>query len=46
MDVRVLLSGYLPVYAYDLGATDASVSFEKLRGLALSAESLQLNDCV
>jgi hypothetical protein len=34
MDVRVLLSGYLPNYAYDLGATDTSVSFEKLRELS------------
>ena len=30
-DARVLFSGYLPNYAYDLGATDNSVSFEKLR---------------
>lgn len=34
MDVRVLLSGYLPNYAYDLGATDTSVPFETLRNLA------------
>jgi hypothetical protein len=34
MDVRVLFSGYLPNYAYDLGATDTSVSFEKLRDLS------------
>jgi hypothetical protein len=34
MDVRVLLSGYLPNYAYDLGSTDTSVSFEKLRDLS------------
>jgi hypothetical protein len=34
MDPRVLFSGYLPNYAYDLGATDTSVSFEKLRDLA------------
>jgi Domain of unknown function (DUF4105) len=34
LDIRVLLSGYLPNYAYDLGATDTSVSFEKLRELA------------
>ena len=31
LDYRVLLSGYLPNYAYDLGATDTSISFEKLR---------------
>jgi hypothetical protein len=34
LDYRVLLSGYLPNYAYDLGAIDTSVSFETLRGLA------------
>ncbi len=34
MDFRVLFSGYLPDYAYDLGATDTSVSFDKLRDLA------------
>ena len=30
-DYRVLLTGYLPNYAYDLGATDTSIPFEKLR---------------
>jgi Domain of unknown function (DUF4105) len=34
MDARVFFSGYLPNYAYDLGATDTSVSFEKLRDLS------------
>ena len=34
LDIRVVLSGYLPNYAYDLGATDTSVSFERLRELA------------
>jgi uncharacterized protein DUF4105 len=34
MDARVLLAGYLPEYAYELGATDTSVSFEKLRELS------------
>ena len=34
VDIRVLLSGYLPNYAYDLGATDTSVSFERLREIA------------
>jgi len=34
LDIRVLLSGYLPSYAYDLGATDTSISFEMLRALA------------
>jgi len=34
MDARVVLSGYLPNYAYDLGATDTTVSFDKLRELS------------
>jgi hypothetical protein len=34
LDYRVLLSGYLPNYAYDLGATDTSMPFEKLRELS------------
>ena len=34
LDIRVLLSGYLPNYAYDLGATDTSVAFERLRETA------------
>ena len=34
MDVRVILAGYLPHYAYDVGATDTSISFEKLRELS------------
>jgi hypothetical protein len=34
MDTRVLFSGYLPNYAYDRGATDTSVSFERLRELS------------
>jgi hypothetical protein len=34
MDYRVLLSGYLPNYAYSLGATDTSIPFERLRDLS------------
>lgn len=34
LDYRVLLSGYLPNYAYDLGATDTSMPFEALRARA------------
>ncbi|HME20353.1 MAG TPA: DUF4105 domain-containing protein [Acetobacteraceae bacterium] len=34
LDYRVLLSGYLPDYAYDLGATDTSIPFQKLRELS------------
>ena len=44
MDVRVLLSGYLPNYAYDLGATDTSVSFEELRDLAKIHDNAALAD--
>jgi Domain of unknown function (DUF4105) len=33
-DYRVILSGYLPNYAYNLGATDTSMPFEKLRELS------------
>jgi len=34
LDHRVLLSGYLPDYAYDVGATDTSIPFERLQQLA------------
>jgi hypothetical protein len=34
LDYRVLLSGYLPNYAYDLGAVDTSMPFDRLRTLA------------
>jgi hypothetical protein len=34
LDYRILLSGYLPEYAYDVGATDTSMPFEKLRELS------------
>lgn len=34
LDYRVLLSGYLPNYAYSLGATDTSMPFAKLRDLS------------
>src|SRR5205809_3023616 len=44
MDVRVLFSGYLPNYAYDLGATDTSVSFEKLRDLSKIHDKAALAD--
>ena len=44
MDARVVLSGYLPNYAYDLGATDTSVSFEKLRDLSRIHEKAVLAD--
>jgi hypothetical protein len=34
LDYRILLSGYLPNYAYDIGATDTSTAFETLRALS------------
>jgi hypothetical protein len=34
LDARVVLAGYLPNYAYDIGATDTSMSFDKLRDLS------------
>jgi hypothetical protein len=34
LDARVILAGYLPNYAYAVGATDASMPFEKLRELS------------
>jgi Domain of unknown function (DUF4105) len=34
LDYRVLLSGHLPDFAYDLGVADTSVPFEKLRELS------------
>ena len=34
MDARVIFSGYLPNYAYDLGAIDTSMSFDRLRDLS------------
>jgi hypothetical protein len=33
-DARIILSGYLPNYAYDVGSTDTSVPFERLRALS------------
>jgi Domain of unknown function (DUF4105) len=34
MDPRVILSGYLPNYVYDLGAVDTSMPFTELRALS------------
>ena len=34
LDPRILLSGYLPDYVYDLGAVDTSVPFTNLRDLS------------
>jgi Domain of unknown function (DUF4105) len=34
LDARVVLAGYLPNYAYAVGATDTTMPFEKLRELS------------
>jgi hypothetical protein len=34
LDARVILAGYLPNYAYAVGGTNTSISFEKLRELS------------
>jgi hypothetical protein len=34
LDWRVLLSGYFPAYAYDLGSLDASLTFAELRAIS------------
>ena len=34
LDYRILLSGYLPNYAYDVGATDTSIPFDQLRAFS------------
>jgi hypothetical protein len=34
LDLRVIFAGYLPNYAYAVGATDTSIPFEKLRELS------------
>jgi hypothetical protein len=44
MDARVLFSGYLPNYAYDHGATDTSMSFERLRELSKIHDRAALAD--
>jgi hypothetical protein len=44
MDVRVILAGYLPNYAYDVGATDTSIPFDKLRELShIDAKAVAAN---
>jgi Domain of unknown function (DUF4105) len=44
VDARILLSGYLPNYAYDLGATNTSMSFKKLRDLSKIRDGAALTD--
>ncbi len=35
LDWRVLLSGYFPAYAYDLGSLDTSLPFAELKSISL-----------
>jgi hypothetical protein len=35
IDRRVLLSGYFPEYAYDLGSLDTSMPFAELKAISL-----------
>jgi hypothetical protein len=44
LDYRILLSGFLPNYAYDIGATDRSIAFETLRELSRIHEKAMLTD--
>jgi Domain of unknown function (DUF4105) len=44
LDPRVILSGYLPNFAYAVGATDTSISFEKLRELSKIHDKALLAD--
>jgi hypothetical protein len=44
LDYRILLSGYLPDYAYDIGATDTSIAFKTLRELSRVRDKAVLAD--
>jgi Domain of unknown function (DUF4105) len=44
LDYRILLSGYLPDYAYDIGALDTSSAFKKLRALSRIHDKALLAD--
>jgi hypothetical protein len=44
LDPRVLLSGYLPDYVYDLGALDTSMPFPRLRELSHIHDKATLAD--
>jgi hypothetical protein len=44
LDARVILAGYLPNYAYAVGATDTSMPFEKLRELSRIHDKAALAD--
>jgi hypothetical protein len=44
IDTRVIFTGYLPNYAYDLGATNTTVSLERLRDLSKIHDKAALAD--
>jgi len=44
LDARIILAGYLPNYAYELGATDTSMPFEELRRLSKIGDRAILAD--
>jgi hypothetical protein len=44
MDPRVIMAGHLPDYAYELGAIDTSIPFEKLRELSKIHDKALLAD--
>jgi hypothetical protein len=44
LDWRVLLSGYFPEYAYDLGSLDSSLPFAELKALSLINEKAHAAD--
>jgi Domain of unknown function (DUF4105) len=44
LDWRVLLSGYFPEYAYDLGSLDTSVPFEELKAQSLINDKARAAD--
>jgi hypothetical protein len=45
LDARVILAGYLPNYAYAVGATDTSIPFERLRELSrIHDKAVQADD--
>src|SRR4051795_40512 len=44
LDARIILAGYLPNYAYELGATDTSMSFEELSQLSRIGHRAMLAD--
>ena len=44
LDARIVLAGYLPNYAYELGATDTSMPFEELCQLSKIGDKAMFAD--